>query len=104
MAEVETSRDGAVLTITLHRPDVLNPFNAAVHSALGSALMAARAAAIPAVLITGAGRGFCVGQDLTEFREAPGDIGARLRAGYHPNIDAIRKLEKPVIAAVNGAA
>jgi len=55
-------------------------------------------------VITGAGRGFCVGQDLTEFREAPGDIGSRLRGNYHPNIRAIRALEKPVIAAVNGAA
>src|ERR687887_420398 len=44
------------------------------------------------------------GQDLTEFRDAPGDIAARLRDNYHPNIRAIRALEKPVIAAVNGAA
>ena len=57
-----------------------------------------------AVVISGAGRGFCVGQDLTEFREAPGDIGSRLRESYHPNILAIRALEKPVIAAVNGVA
>ena len=57
-----------------------------------------------AVVITGAGRGFCVGQDLTEFREAPGDIGERLRGNYHPNILALRKLEKPVLAAVNGPA
>jgi 2-(1,2-epoxy-1,2-dihydrophenyl)acetyl-CoA isomerase len=54
-------------------------------------------------VITGAGRGFCVGQDLTEFRDATGDIGERLRATYHPNILAIRALEKPVIAAINGA-
>src|SRR5207244_1320059 len=46
----------------------------------------------------------CVGQDLTEFREAPGDIGDRLRAGYHPTILALRSLEKPVLAAVNGPA
>ena len=59
---------------------------------------------IRAVVITGAGRGFCVGQDLTEFRETPSDIGDRLRSSYHPNITAIRALEKPVIAAVNGAA
>ena len=57
-----------------------------------------------AVVITGAGRGFCVGQDLTEFREAPGDIGERLRGNYHPNILALRRLEKPVLAAVNGPA
>ncbi len=57
-----------------------------------------------AVVLTGAGRGFCVGQDLNEFREAARDIGAHLRATYHPNILALRALEKPVIAAVNGAA
>jgi 2-(1,2-epoxy-1,2-dihydrophenyl)acetyl-CoA isomerase len=55
-------------------------------------------------VLTGAGRGFCVGQDLTEFRKASGDIGARLRESYHPNVLAIRALEKPVIASVNGAA
>jgi 2-(1,2-epoxy-1,2-dihydrophenyl)acetyl-CoA isomerase len=102
--EVETSRDGAVLTITLNRPDVLNAFNAAMHKALGAALKEARDPQVRAVVLTGAGRGFCVGQDLTEFREAPGDIGERLRANYHPNVLAIRALEKPVIAAVNGAA
>ena len=104
MAEVETQRDGAVLTITLNRPDVLNAFNGAMHKALGAALKEARADEVRAVVITGAGRGFCVGQDLTEFRDAAGDIGDRLRSTYHPNISAIRALEKPVIAAVNGAA
>jgi 2-(1,2-epoxy-1,2-dihydrophenyl)acetyl-CoA isomerase len=104
MAEVETSRDGGVLTITLNRPDVLNAFNRAVHEGLGAALKEARDPEVRAVVLTGAGRGFCVGQDLTEFREAPGDIGDRLRASYHPNVLAIRALEKPVIAAVNGAA
>src|SRR5262245_14597518 len=104
MAEVETSRDGGVLTITLNRPDVLNAFNASMHQALGAALAEAEDASVRAVVLTGAGRGFCVGQDLTEFREAAGDIGSRLRHHYHPNILAIRALEKPVIAAVNGAA
>jgi 2-(1,2-epoxy-1,2-dihydrophenyl)acetyl-CoA isomerase len=104
MAEVETSRDGAVLTVTLNRPDVLNALNAATHKGLAAALKEARADDVRAVVITGAGRGFCVGQDLTEFREAAGDIGSRLRGNYHPNIKAIRALEKPVIAAVNGAA
>ena len=104
MTEVETRRDGAVLTITLNRPDVLNAFNAAMHAALAAALKEARDDQVRAVVLTGAGRGFCVGQDLTEFREAPGDIGERLRAAYHPNVRAIRALEKPVIAAVNGAA
>jgi 2-(1,2-epoxy-1,2-dihydrophenyl)acetyl-CoA isomerase len=104
MAEVETTRDGAVLTITLNRPDVLNALNADMHRALAAALKEARAREIRAVVITGAGRGFCVGQDLNEFREAPGDIGSRLRGNYHPNILAIRALEKPVLAAVNGPA
>jgi 2-(1,2-epoxy-1,2-dihydrophenyl)acetyl-CoA isomerase len=104
MAEVEISRDGAVLTITLNRPDVLNAFNAAMHAALAAALKEARDPEIRAVVVTGAGRGFCVGQDLTEFREAPGDIGDRLRSTYHPNVLAVRALEKPVIAAVNGPA
>jgi 2-(1,2-epoxy-1,2-dihydrophenyl)acetyl-CoA isomerase len=104
MAEVETSRDGAVLTITLNRPDVLNAFNTDMHRGLAAALKDARDGGVRAVVLTGAGRGFCVGQDLTEFREAPGDIGSRLRGNYHPNIRAIRALEKPVIAAVNGAA
>jgi 2-(1,2-epoxy-1,2-dihydrophenyl)acetyl-CoA isomerase len=82
----------------------LNAFNKAMHDALGAALKEARDPEIRAVVLTGAGRGFCVGQDLGEFREAPGDIGDRLRAMYHPNVHAIRALEKPVIAAVNGPA
>jgi 2-(1,2-epoxy-1,2-dihydrophenyl)acetyl-CoA isomerase len=104
MAEVETTRDGAVLMITLNRPDVLNAFNADLHRALSASLTDAQADDVRAVVITGAGRGFCVGQDLTEFREAPGDIGERLRGNYHPNILALRRLEKPVLAAVNGPA
>ena len=104
MAEVEVTRAGGVLTLTLNRPDVLNAFNSAMHEALAAGLEEARAQDVRAVVITGAGRGFCVGQDLTEFREAAGDIGDRLRSNYHPNILAIRGLEKPVIAAVNGPA
>src|SRR5439155_16676385 len=75
-----------------------------MHRAFAAALKDARDGGVRAVVVTGAGRGFCVGQDLTEFREAAGDIGARLRENYHPNIRAIRGLEKPVIAAVNGVA
>jgi 2-(1,2-epoxy-1,2-dihydrophenyl)acetyl-CoA isomerase len=104
MPEVETSRDGGVLTITLNRPEVLNAFNAAVHRGVAAALEEARADDVRAVVVTGAGRGFCVGQDLTEFREATGDIRERLEETYHPNVRAIRALEKPVIAAVNGVA
>jgi 2-(1,2-epoxy-1,2-dihydrophenyl)acetyl-CoA isomerase len=104
MAEVELERDGAVLTITLNRPDVLNAINRAVHEQLRAGLKEARDPEVRAVIVTGAGRGFCVGQDLTELREAAGDIAERLRDFYHPNLLALRALEKPVIAAVNGAA
>ncbi|MBV8256250.1 MAG: enoyl-CoA hydratase/isomerase family protein [Actinobacteria bacterium] len=101
MAEVEVTREGAVQTITLNRPDKLNAFNGAVHAGLREGLKQARDPEVRAVVITGAGRGFCAGQDLTEFGEMP-DVGAGLRATYHPNVLAIRALEKPVIAAVNG--
>jgi 2-(1,2-epoxy-1,2-dihydrophenyl)acetyl-CoA isomerase len=101
MAEVEVTRDGAVQKITLNRPEVLNAFNRALHAGLSDALEAARDPEVRAVVLTGAGRGFSAGQDLTEFSEA-GDLGAALRATYHPNVLAIRALEKPVIAAVNG--
>jgi 2-(1,2-epoxy-1,2-dihydrophenyl)acetyl-CoA isomerase len=59
---------------------------------------------VRAVVVTGAGRGFCVGQDLNEFGEAARDIAGRLRANYHPTIRSVRSLEKPVLAAVNGPA
>jgi 2-(1,2-epoxy-1,2-dihydrophenyl)acetyl-CoA isomerase len=72
-----------------------------VHAELQAALEAAREAEVRAVVITGAGRGFSAGQDLNEFGEA-GDIASMLRATYHVNVMAIRSLEKPVIAAVNG--
>lgn len=102
MAEVEVTRDGAVQTITLNRPEVFNAFNRALHAALRDALKEARDPEVRAVVVTGAGRGFCAGQDLKEFGET-GDVGAALRATYHPNVLAVRALEKPVIAAVNGA-
>jgi 2-(1,2-epoxy-1,2-dihydrophenyl)acetyl-CoA isomerase len=104
MSEVLTSRDGGVLTITLNRPDVLNAFTGAMHAALTAALKEARDPEVRAVVLTGAGRGFCVGQDLSEFRDGTGDIAARLRTTYNPNVLALRALEKPVIAAVNGPA
>jgi 2-(1,2-epoxy-1,2-dihydrophenyl)acetyl-CoA isomerase len=104
MAEVETSRDGGVLTITLNRPEVLNAFNGAMHRAMQDAYKKARVGEVRVVVVTGAGRGFCVGQDLTEFRESAGDIAHRLRSTYHRTILGLRSLEKPVIAAVNGAA
>jgi 2-(1,2-epoxy-1,2-dihydrophenyl)acetyl-CoA isomerase len=102
MADVEVTRDGAVQTITLNRPEKMNAFTRGLHGELRDALKQARDPEVRAVVITGAGRAFCAGQDLTEFGET-GDIGASLRETYHPNILAIRALEKPVIAAVNGA-
>ena len=102
MSEVLTERDGAVLTITLNRPEVFNAFNAALHAALAVALEEAAAPDVRAVVLTGAGRGFCSGQDLKEFQELPGSLRERLESTYHPNIRAIRALEKPVLAAVNG--
>jgi 2-(1,2-epoxy-1,2-dihydrophenyl)acetyl-CoA isomerase len=102
MAEVEVTRDGAVQTITLNRPEVFNAFNRALHKALREALKEARDPEVRAVVVTGAGKGFCAGQDLKEFGEA-GNVGDALRATYHPNVLAVRGLEKPVIAAVNGA-
>jgi 2-(1,2-epoxy-1,2-dihydrophenyl)acetyl-CoA isomerase len=103
--EVLTSRDAAVLTITLNRPDVYNAFNRALHAALGEALQEAAGPEVRAVVVIGAGRGFCSGQDLKEFSDLPdGGIRGALEETYHPNIRAIRALEKPVIAAVNGPA
>jgi 2-(1,2-epoxy-1,2-dihydrophenyl)acetyl-CoA isomerase len=104
MPAVEVLRDGAVLTLRLNRPDVLNAFNSEMHETLAAGLREARAPEIRAVVVTGAGRGFCVGQDVGEFGERSGSIAEHLRANYHPNVLALRALEKPVIAAVNGPA
>jgi 2-(1,2-epoxy-1,2-dihydrophenyl)acetyl-CoA isomerase len=102
VTEVLTSRDGAVLTITLNRPDVYNAINRAMHDGLAAALADAADPAVRAVVLTGAGRGFCSGQDLREFQSLPGGVRDALEQTYHPNIRAIRALEKPVIAAING--
>ena len=104
VAEVEVTREGAVLTITLNRPDVLNALNKAVHDQLHAALERAADPSVRAVVITGAGRGFCVGQDLQDFSAGAGSITDNLRENYHQTVLAIRALQKPVIAAVNGPA
>ena len=100
--EVLSTHDGAVLTITLNRPDVYNAINRAMHEGLAAALREATDPAVRAVVLTGAGRGFCAGQDLREFESLPGGVREALEQTYHPNIRAIRSLEKPVLAAVNG--
>ncbi len=105
MPEVELTRVDSVLTITLNRPDVLNALNRAVHEGIHAALSEAAAdQTIRAVVITGAGRGFCVGQDLQEFSSGARDVADNLRRNYHRNVLAIRALQKPVIASVNGPA
>ena len=101
--EVEVTRAGDVMTITLNRPEKLNAFDDAMHAGMRAALRDARADDVRAVVLTGAGRGFCVGQDLASFTGGR-DVGALLRDTYHPNIRALRRLRKAVIAAVNGPA
>lgn len=100
--------DGSVMKITLNRPDVLNAFTLAMSRELLAALETARAEkAVRAVLITGAGRAFCAGQDLTDVPPAVNgklDLGSTVRETYNPIISLIRTLEKPVVCAVNGVA
>jgi len=98
-----------VMRITLNRPDVLNSFNAQMAREVRGALEDARAdKTIRAVLITGAGRAFCAGQDLSDVPASTGgeaaDLGLHLRGTYNALIKAIRKLELPVVCAVNGVA
>jgi 2-(1,2-epoxy-1,2-dihydrophenyl)acetyl-CoA isomerase len=101
--EVTLERREAVLTIILNRPDVLNAFDDAMHEGLRRALGEARDPGVRAVVITGAGRGFCVGQDVAALTDSAA-IADLLRRTYHQNMLALRALDKPVIAAVNGAA
>jgi 2-(1,2-epoxy-1,2-dihydrophenyl)acetyl-CoA isomerase len=109
MAEPEVLYQSAdaVATITLNRPDVLNALNTGLMSGLRTAIDQAGAdPAVRAVIITGAGRGFSAGADLSttapqgELR----DLGNSLRERYHPVIEGMRNLPKPIITAVNGVA
>lgn len=101
-------RHGNWVEITLNRPDRLNAFTDEMHIALRSALERARDDSARAVLLTGAGRGFCAGQDLgdrdpSKMDGAP-DLGKTVRAYYAPLVRLIRSLNCPVICAVNGVA
>ena len=94
--------------ITLNRPDSLNSFNEAMHTALAVALGEAETdTSCRALLLTGAGRGFCAGQDLADGVFAPGktpDLAATIDKNYNPLIRKIRRLQMPVVCAVNGVA
>jgi len=102
------ARDG-VARITLNRPDRLNSFTAAMHGALREALERVKGdPATRVVLLTGAGRGFCAGQDLADRAVAPGaapvDLGESIERNYRPLVLALRALPLPVVCAVNGVA
>lgn len=96
------------MKITLNRPEVLNSFTLAMSQELRDTLGVARAdKTVRAVLLTGAGRGFCAGQDLSDVPaavEGKMDLGATVRQTYNPLIELIRQLDKPVVCAVNGVA
>lgn len=97
-------KDG-VAYITLSRPDKLNTFNREMALALQAALQSCASKEVRAVYITGAGKGFCAGQDLAEVVDPNGPgMNRILSEHFNPIIAAIRKLEKPVVAAVNGVA
>jgi 2-(1,2-epoxy-1,2-dihydrophenyl)acetyl-CoA isomerase len=101
--------DGGIARITLHRPDRLNSFNDAMHAELRDALAKVRAdASARVLLLTGAGRGFCAGQDLSDRAVAPGaapvDLGDSIDRNYKPLVLGLRALPLPVVCAVNGVA
>jgi 2-(1,2-epoxy-1,2-dihydrophenyl)acetyl-CoA isomerase len=110
---VLTARDGAVCTITLNRPKALNSFTADMHIALVAALGEVEAdTGVRCLVITGAGRGFCAGQDLADPAVAPDlapgaaptDVGNVIERFYKPLALRLRAMPVPVIAAVNGVA
>ena len=103
-----TEQRAGYRVITLNRPDKLNAFNEAMHAALRQAIEEAEAdQTCRALLITGAGRGFCTGQDLADRLAKPGQtvvLGGTLEAHYNPLVRKLRALPFPVVAAVNGVA
>ena len=96
-----------VATITLNRPDQLNSFTAGMHQELRDALDKVERQHARALILTGAGRGFCAGQDLAELSFTPGqmtDLGQLIDEQFNPLVRRLRALPLPVIAAVNGVA
>ena len=109
-ALIQVAQRGAVRVLTLNRPAALNSFTQAMHVELRVALDAAAAEpTVRAVLVTGAGRGFCAGQDLNDPAMAPGadgkpDIGGVIEKNYRPLALRIQSMPVPVVCAVNGVA
>src|SRR6266513_1964664 len=109
MASVLVSVEAGVETITLNRPEKLNALNPEMHQLLRAALeRAAVEPEIRVVVLTGAGRGFCTGQDLAErdvsAGAAPIDLSVSLGSHYNPLVRRLRALPKPILCAVNGVA
>ncbi|AKM42287.1 MULTISPECIES: 2-(1,2-epoxy-1,2-dihydrophenyl)acetyl-CoA isomerase PaaG [Burkholderia] len=105
--QLEIDQASNVATITLNRPDKLNSFTRAMHRELQSALDDVEAAGARALILTGAGRGFCAGQDLADLDFTPGastDLGMLIDEHFNPLIRRLQRLPIPVIAAVNGTA
>ena len=101
-------RDEAVAIVTLNRPERLNSFNTATTDALQRIFAElAEDPGVRALIVTGAGRGFCAGQDLTERVMTPGapvDVGASLDTRFNPLVRMMRAMPKPIVVAVNGVA
>jgi 2-(1,2-epoxy-1,2-dihydrophenyl)acetyl-CoA isomerase len=99
---------GGVARLTFNRPDRLNSFNTVMHAEVREALGRVTSSDARVLVITGAGRGFCAGQDLGDRAVAPGgtavDLGESVEKNYKPLVLALRSLQMPVIAAVNGVA
>ena len=99
---------GGVARLTLNRPERLNSFNVAMHGEVRDALTRATQQQARVLVLTGAGRGFCAGQDLGDRAVAPGgqgvDLGASVEQYYKPLVLALANAPMPVIAAVNGVA
>ena len=97
-----------IARLTLNRPDRLNSFNAAMHEEVRHALAQLAGDGARVLVLSGAGRGFCAGQDLGDRAVAPGargaDLGESIERNYKPLVLALRHLPMPVVAAVNGVA